>query len=157
MRNQYTRAILQATENSFHRHDKPFYHLKTFYTAAQAKKKSGTSTKCWKPKIKAWRERRRKERVEMSLPWPYLRNIPVKTLELFPRFASVSLSWGEKSPIKGKRHTYPVLYKGQVFLQSSESINFRFSTQQARKATKTLKLKNILSCFHLHKYETRGR
>lgn len=93
----------------------------------------------------------------MSLPWPYLRNIPVKTLELFPRFASVSLSWGEKSPIKGKRHTYPVLYKGQVFLQSSESINFRFSTQQARKATKTLKLKNILSCFHLHKYETRGR
>lgn len=71
-------------------------------------------------KIKAQRESRRKERPEMPLPWPYLRNIPVKILELFPRFASVSLSWGEKSPIKGKRHTL-LLYKGQVFLQSPES------------------------------------
>lgn len=83
----------------------------------------------------------------MSLPWPYLRNIPVKILELFPRFASVSLSWGEKSPIKGKRHRQPSLYKGQRFLQSSESVSFRVSTQQAPKATKALKFKNILSCF----------
>lgn len=93
----------------------------------------------------------------MSLPWPYLRNIPVKILELFPRFASVSLSWGEKSPIKGKRHTDPILYKGQVLLLSPESVCFRFSTQQDHKATKALKFRSVLSCFHLHKYETQGK
>lgn len=118
-RNHYTRAILQATENSFHRHDKAFYHPKTFYLAAWVKKSQVHQQNAEvevKLKIKARRERRRKERAEMSLPWPYLRNIPVKILELFPRFTSVSLSWGEKRPIKGKRHMCSILYKGQVFL-----------------------------------------
>lgn len=108
-------------------------HLKTFYIAACAKKSQVSQQNAeveLKLKIKARRERGKKERAEASLPWPYLRNIPVKILELFPRFASVSLSWGEKSPVKGQRHMYSNLYKGQIFLLSFESINFSCSPQQ---------------------------
>lgn len=46
---------------------------------------------------------KKKEREEDgSLPCSYLRNIPVRTLELFPKLASVSRSWEKKTSIKTK-------------------------------------------------------
>lgn len=96
----------------------------------------------------------------MSLPWPYLRNIPVKILELFPRFASVSLSWGKKRvPLKAKGTCIPFCTKDSYsYCHLSQSTSgLAHNKLSCKKVTEDLKTKNYLSGFHLRKDEIHGK